>query len=72
MEKIRKQNLKDRLVTFLILLSLVILVIHLSNPEVAIKSKNDSDKKLHPELQRFDSLTASPDSIWKNTEFMQD
>ncbi len=73
MKKTNSFNIKNLILTFLIVIVIILLIIHLFMQQFDSKSKNDKLDIRQLELKIQDTLiNEQADSIWKDIEFIKD
>jgi len=71
MEKINGSTIQDRIIISMIIITLLMIVLHLYTQIFSHQntSKPNWDDQL--QIQKTDSVNKVTDSIWENTEFME-
>ena len=72
MEKIDKLNFKNRIFTFMIIITLLMIIAHLYLQFFSQKNIYNTNDDSQLQMQKTNPEIEHIDSIWKNTEFMSE
>lgn len=72
MEKLDRLSFKDRIFTFMIIITLLMIIAHLYTQFFNQQNINNTNEDSQLQMQQTNPAIERTDSIWKNTEFMSE